>query len=368
MVQVATTWTVYEGTDPAQNKDEGNPVRIITEEAADPGVYAATRFVYDKAQRVWLMFGESWEADGPDKDECPDHYEVTWAREFRYDAARARYLNRELDPAELEGGYLVALSEVWTDYGGAAFQAAGDSAYGDWEFNANDPPTPDNLRSYEPGVALKDPWDESSGIEYYHADMIGSTRAMTDYTGASASTVCYTAFGEKLEAGYHRYGYAGSWGYQAHDFPNGDPVQFLHVGWRYYDPGTGRFLQRDPIGVFGGLNTYVYASSDPVLFVDPLGLDPRPGRKIPHAVGAGIGGTLGTGGAVIVLGIIGVSTGGVGALLIIGCSAAVGGSLGYDYGDDYADWRDARNKQYNDRWSDYWRRQRLKGLPHIEYE
>ncbi|MCG3132707.1 MAG: hypothetical protein FLDDKLPJ_03573 [Phycisphaerae bacterium] len=267
MVQVATTWYVYEGTDPAQNKDEGNPVRIVTEEAADPGVYAATRFVYDKAQRVWLMFGEAWEADGPDKDECPDNYEVTWAREFRYDAARARYLNRELDPAELEGGYLVALSEVWTDYDG-------DSAYGDWEFNANDPPTPDNLRSYEPGVALKDPWDESSGIEYYHTDLIGTTRAMTDSTGASASTVCYTAFGEKLEAGYHRYGYAGSWGYQTHDFPNGNEIPYFHVGWRYYDPGTGRFLQRDPIGIGGGLNVYEYADSEPSAAVDPLGLSP----------------------------------------------------------------------------------------------
>ncbi|MCG3132741.1 MAG: hypothetical protein FLDDKLPJ_03607 [Phycisphaerae bacterium] len=185
----------------AHDAANGNPARIIAEDAGTPGAYTAVRFVYDKAQRVWLMFGEAWEEDGPDEDECPDHYEVTWAREFRYDAARARYLNRELDPAELEGGYLVALSEVWTDYGGAAFQAAGDSdyggadfqaagdsAYGDWEFNANDPPTPDNLRSYEPGVALKDPWDESSGIEYYHTDMIGTTRAMTDSTGASAST------------------------------------------------------------------------------------------------------------------------------------------------------------------------------------
>ncbi|GIK16750.1 MAG: hypothetical protein BroJett003_17140 [Planctomycetota bacterium] len=177
MVQVATTWYVYEGTDPAQNKDEGNPVRIITEEAADPGVYSATRFVYDKAQRVWLMFGETWEEDGKDKDECPDNDDITWAREFRYDAARARYLNRELDIAELLNGDLVPIADgdTWTDYGGAAFQAAGDSAYGDWEFNANDPPTPDNLRSYEPGLALKDPWDETSGIEYVHGDLIGST-------------------------------------------------------------------------------------------------------------------------------------------------------------------------------------------------
>ncbi len=264
MVQVATTWYVYEGADPAQNKDEGNPVRIITEEAADPGVYSAVRFVYDKAQRVWLMFGESWEEDGPDEGDCVDGYTITWAREFRYDAARARYLNRELDPEELIEGDIVALSEVWTDYDG-------DSSYGDFELDGN-PLEPSDLRSYEPGVALKDPWDESTGIEYVHSDLIGTTRAMTDYTGASASTVCYTAFGEKLEAGFHRYGYAGSWGYQAHDFPNGDPVQFLHVGWRYYDPGTGRFLQRDPIGVHGDWNVYAYVAGSPTNGVDAYGL------------------------------------------------------------------------------------------------
>ena len=33
---------------------------------------------------------------------------------------------------------------------------------------------------------------------------------------------------------------------------------------RYYDPGTGRFTQEDPIGVAGGMNLYGYAGGDPV--------------------------------------------------------------------------------------------------------
>ncbi|KAB2958386.1 MAG: DUF4258 domain-containing protein [Candidatus Methylomirabilis oxygeniifera] len=159
----------------------------------------------------------------------------------------------------------------------------GDSSYGDWEFNANDPPTPDNLRSYEPGLAMKDPWDESSGIEssgieYYHADLIGTTRGTTNHLGApaigaSGSPVTYTAFGERLDSDDHlRYGYAGSWGYQAHDVPNGDPVQFLHVGWRYYDPRTGRFLQKDPMGIGGGWNVYQYSSGRPTTTTDANGL------------------------------------------------------------------------------------------------
>lgn len=43
---------------------------------------------------------------------------------------------------------------------------------------------------------------------------------------------------------------------------------------RYYDPGTGRFTQEDPIGLAGGLNLYGFAAGDPVNFSDPFGLCP----------------------------------------------------------------------------------------------
>jgi len=84
----------------------------------------------------------------------------------------------------------------------------------------------------------------------------------------------YTAFGEQVvntfaDGASNRYGYVGAYGYQAHDSAE---MPFLHVGARYYDPASGRFLQRDPIGIIGGSNVYAYVRSKPTISIDPSGL------------------------------------------------------------------------------------------------
>ncbi|MGB2985750.1 MAG: polymorphic toxin-type HINT domain-containing protein, partial [Phycisphaerae bacterium] len=178
------------------------------------------------------------------------------------DGARQRYLNRELDPETLEP---VPGGDTWSDYDG-------DEIYGDYMIDGQ---TVTNLRSFEPGIA-KVAWNggqpDPTTLEHYHTDMIGTTRLMTDSSGAGILPATYTAFGERIAGTNHRYGYAGAYGYQTHDdFP------FLHVGARYYDPSTGRFLQRDPIGIHGGLNVYGYVNLRPTVELDASGLKPRRG-------------------------------------------------------------------------------------------
>lgn len=54
---------------------------------------------------------------------------------------------------------------------------------------------------------------------------------------------------------------------QYHDHETG-----LHYNrHRYYDPASGRFVSKDPIGLAGGINVYQYAPS-PIQFVDSFGL------------------------------------------------------------------------------------------------
>ena len=46
---------------------------------------------------------------------------------------------------------------------------------------------------------------------------------------------------------------------------------YVYLRARYYDPEMGRFLSEDPVR--DGMNWYVYAGNNPIMFVDPLGLE-----------------------------------------------------------------------------------------------
>ncbi|HEJ1784969.1 TPA: RHS repeat protein, partial [Pseudomonas aeruginosa] len=103
---------------------------------------------------------------------------------------------------------------------------------------------------------------------YLHGDHLDTPRLATDASGQIAWQWQSDAFGrgEALSQGSTQVNlrFPG----QYYDAESG-----LHYNYfRDYDPETGRYVESDPIGLGGGLNTYGYVEANPVLRTDPLGL------------------------------------------------------------------------------------------------
>ena len=78
--------------------------------------------------------------------------------------------------------------------------------------------------------------------------------------------------------GFQPFGYAGG----LYDTDTG----LVRFGARDYDAQVGRWTAKDPIGLEGGLNTYLYANGDPLRYTDPTG---ESWRETLMAIGVAIG-------------------------------------------------------------------------------
>ena len=102
---------------------------------------------------------------------------------------------------------------------------------------------------------------------FYDFDAAGNTRALLDQYGSGLSRGAYAAWGSTY--GYSPgtpFGWMGEWGCYT-DSESG----LVYMGARYYAPGLGRFISRDPAAFDFGLNGYAYRGDDPINFFDTTG-------------------------------------------------------------------------------------------------
>jgi RHS repeat-associated protein len=101
---------------------------------------------------------------------------------------------------------------------------------------------------------------------WYHADQLGSTRALTDTSGTVIATYSYDANGNQTGStgtATTPFGWTG----QYRDAETG----FVYLRHRYYDTNTAQFITRDPLAATTRA-PLTYANDNPVNEVDPLGL------------------------------------------------------------------------------------------------
>jgi len=119
---------------------------------------------------------------------------------------------------------------------------------------------------------------KQNSVYYLHTDHLNTPRAISDSNNTVVWRWDSDAFGttpadEDPDMNGVTFTYNLRFPGQYFDQETG-----LHYNYfRDYNPSTGRYVESDPVGLAGGLNTYAYVGNSPVSWIDPQGLDAIPG-------------------------------------------------------------------------------------------
>jgi RHS repeat-associated protein len=158
-------------------------------------------------------------------------------------------------------------------------------------------------------VAMVDDTGASPVVYYVHTDQLGTPQKVTDGAADVVWDGVFDPFGNMVANTGANWG-TGVWLSFTWEptSPQTMPLRFpgqyadsetaLNQNWnRDYDPTIGRYVESDPIGLWGGVNTYIYADGSAVRRFDRFGLCDNPDPCIPQGA-SGPGWVFGVGGAV----------------------------------------------------------------------
>jgi len=101
---------------------------------------------------------------------------------------------------------------------------------------------------------------------FYHYDGRGNVTQLTNEGQNIVATYTYDAFGNTIASG------AGA-GLNAYRFSTKEQISGLYYyGYRFYSPGIGKWINRDPIQEAGGINIYGFVGNSPTNLKDKYGL------------------------------------------------------------------------------------------------
>ncbi|WP_247688850.1 RHS repeat-associated core domain-containing protein [Ralstonia pseudosolanacearum] len=128
---------------------------------------------------------------------------------------------------------------------------------------------------------------ETTGSLIYARNHLGSVTDTLTPNGRAVTHTEYGPYGELVKS-QGRAEYRADFGYAGMQYHAASGM-YLTL-FRAYDPGTGRWVSRDPIGERGGINLYAYVDGNPLSNIDPRGLQayPIPGPAPVPAPGGGV--------------------------------------------------------------------------------
>jgi len=132
---------------------------------------------------------------------------------------------------------------------------------------------------------------------HYHTDALRSVIATSDFNGDLETRTAYASYGQTTRLTPDGQPAPASldleFGFTGHLHEPHLGLYLTH--YRIYDPQTGTWTTRDPIGEEGGLNLYGYVSNNPINYYDPDGRNPvlvGAAKVFAHGVIGAAGGTL----------------------------------------------------------------------------